>query len=43
MSWLRNLADGLRVLLGKARAEREMNDELQAYLDAAVEEKRVPA
>ena len=39
MSLLRNLAGGLRVLLGKQRAEREMNEELQAYLDATIEEK----
>jgi len=39
MSLLRNLAGGLRALLGKRRAESEMNEELGAYLEAAVEEK----
>jgi len=39
MSLLRSVAGGLRALLGKEQTEREMNDELQSYLDAAVEEK----
>ena len=43
MSLLRNLVSGLRVLAGKKRTEHEMNEELQAYLDAAVKEKSAPA
>jgi putative ABC transport system permease protein len=39
MSLLRRFTDGLRVLLGRQRAEREMSEELEAYLDAAVNEK----
>ncbi len=39
MSLLRNLAGGLRALLRKQQAEREMDEELRAYLDAAVLEK----
>ena len=39
MSLLRSLADGLRVQLRRQRAESEMNEELGAYLEAAVEEK----
>jgi putative ABC transport system permease protein len=39
MSLLRRLTDGLRVLLGRQRSEREMDEELRAYLDAAVEER----
>ena len=36
MSLLRNLAGGLRSLLRKQQAEREMDEELREYLDAAV-------
>ncbi len=36
MSLLRNLAHGLRALFRKQRLESEMNEELGAYLDAAV-------
>ena len=39
MSLLSNLAGGFRALFRKQRAEREMNEELQGYLDAAVQEK----
>lgn len=39
MSFLRNLAGGLRGLLRKERVEREMDEELRGYLDAAVNEK----
>lgn len=39
MSLRRHLAAGLRTLLWKGRAERDLDDELQAYLDAAVAEK----
>jgi len=33
----RNLASGLRALFGKKRSESEMDEELRAYLDTAVE------
>jgi putative ABC transport system permease protein len=39
MSLLRNLVEGLRTLFRKKRAEQEMDEELRAYLDAAVKEK----
>ncbi len=39
MPLLRNLVGGLRALLRKQRNEREMDEELRAYLDAAVNEK----
>jgi predicted permease len=39
MPLLRSLVDGLRALVGKQRAEREINEELRAYFDAAVNEK----
>ena len=39
MSLLRRITDGLRVLLGRQGAEREMSEELEAYLDAAAKEK----
>ncbi len=39
MSLLRNLAGGLRGLFRKARVEREMDEELRGYLDAAMNEK----
>jgi putative ABC transport system permease protein len=39
MALLRNLAAGLRALFGKRRADQEMDDELSAFLDAAVKEK----
>jgi predicted permease len=39
MSLLRNLAGGLRGLFRKQQAEHEMDEELRAYLDAAVLEK----
>lgn len=39
MLLLRTITGGLRVLLGRQRAEREMSEELEAYLDAAVNEK----
>jgi predicted permease len=40
MSLLRRFTGGLRILLGRGRAEREMSEELEAYLDAAVNEKQ---
>jgi predicted permease len=39
MSLLRNLAGGLRGLIRKQQVEREMDEELQGFLDAAVNEK----
>lgn len=39
MSLLRNLAGGLRGLFRKEQVEREMDEELRAYLDAAATEK----
>jgi putative ABC transport system permease protein len=39
MSLLRNLAGGLRGLFRKEQIEREMDEELRGYLDAAVGEK----
>jgi predicted permease len=39
MSLLRKLASGLRALFWKEQVEREMDEELRGYLDAAVKEK----
>ncbi len=39
MSLLKNLAGGLRGLFRKEQVEREMDEELREYLDAAVKEK----
>ncbi len=39
MSFIRNLASGLRALFRKEQVEQEMDEELRAYLDAAVKEK----
>src|SRR5437016_14127868 len=39
MSLLRNLAGGLRGLFRKQQVEREMDEELRGYLDAAVNDK----
>ena len=39
MSLLRNLAGGLRGLFRKAQVEREMDEELRGYLDAAMNER----
>ncbi len=39
MSFLNNFAGGVRNLFRKKQAEREMDDELRAYLDAAAQEK----
>jgi putative ABC transport system permease protein len=39
MSLLHNIAGGLRALFRKQRAERELDEELRAYLDAAAEAK----
>ena len=39
MSLLRHLAGGLRALFRKRQTEREINEELRAYLEAAVRDK----
>ena len=39
MSLLRNLAGGLRGLFRKKQVERELDEELREYLEAAVSEK----
>jgi hypothetical protein len=39
MRLLKRLASGVRGLIWKARAERELDEELQQYLDAVIEEK----
>jgi predicted permease len=39
MSILQNLTSGLRALFRKKQVEREMDEELRGYLDAAVQEK----
>lgn len=38
MNLLRKIGYGLRALLGKRRAEREMDEELRGYLDAAADD-----
>ncbi len=38
MSWLRMLASRIAALLGKDRAEREMNEEMQSHLAMQIEE-----
>jgi len=40
MGWIGNLRSGLQSLLGKRRVEREMDDELDGYLDAAAAHKQ---
>ncbi|QEE26915.1 ABC transporter permease [Terriglobus albidus] len=40
MSWLTNLVMGIRALLQRSRIERELDEELQAYTEAAIEDKR---
>src|SRR5205807_7742530 len=39
MSLLRNLSDGLRVLFRKEQVSRELDEELNGFLEMAVEEK----
>ena len=39
MSLLRNITSGLRSLFGKKRADRELNEELNGFLEMAAEEK----
>ncbi|WP_263415484.1 ABC transporter permease [Terriglobus albidus] len=39
MSWLTNLGMGIRALLQRSRVERELDDELQAYVEAAIQDK----
>ena len=40
MGLLGNLASGLRALTGRARVEREMDEELRGFIDASTEAKR---
>ena len=40
MGWLRSFKSGLRSLLGKQRVEREMDEELDGFLDAAAAHKQ---
>jgi putative ABC transport system permease protein len=39
MGWLRSMASGLRSLFRKERVDRELDEELRAYLEMAVEER----
>ena len=39
MSWLTNLVMGIRALLQRSRIERELDEELQAYVETAIEDK----
>jgi hypothetical protein len=39
MSLLRRIASGLRALFRKEQADRELDEELRAYLEMAIEEK----
>ena len=39
MSWLRNIASGLRSLLRKAQVNQELDEELSGFLEMAAEEK----
>ncbi len=39
MSWLRNIASGLRSLFRKDQVDRELDEELGAYLEMAAAEK----
>ena len=40
MGLMKNLAAGMRALMSRARVEREMDEELHAFLDASAEQKR---
>jgi hypothetical protein len=40
MGWFRNIAAGLRALMGRRRVEREMDEELSGFLEASAEDKR---
>ncbi|MGA2049218.1 MAG: ABC transporter permease [Terracidiphilus sp.] len=40
MGMFANIAAGLRALMGKRKAEREMDEELRSFLDASAEDKR---
>jgi predicted secreted protein len=40
MGLIGNLAAGMRALMGRARAEGEMDEELRGFLDASAESKR---
>src|ERR1700756_4691064 len=39
MGWLRSMASGLRSLFRKERVDRELDEELRAYLEMAVQER----
>ena len=39
MSLLRNLASGIRALFRKEQVDRELDEELRAYLEMAAEDK----
>ena len=39
MGWFKNIAAGLRAIFTRTRTEREMDEELRAFLDASVEAK----
>src|SRR6266568_3666221 len=39
MSFVKNIASGVRALFRKHQAEQEMDDELRGYLDAAIKDK----
>jgi predicted permease len=40
MNWLTNLKSGLQSLFGKQRVDRELDEELQSYLEASAADKR---
>ena len=40
MNWLRNFAKGIASLFGRQRVERELDEELQGYLEASAAHKR---
>src|SRR5581483_9874678 len=38
MGWIRNIAMGIRALFGKPRIERELDEELDAFIHASISE-----
>lgn len=40
MHWLANIAEGIKSLLHKSRTERELDEELEGFVSASVEDKR---
>ena len=40
MTWMKNLKTGLQSLLGKQHVDRELNEELDSYLEASVKDKQ---